>query len=187
MIFITKVVGRLTHQPLWIFVYLRVDGPHPSAFIRKRNALLKGFVCAEGAIKVCVTESIRTHFLSCSQVYFAERRRLPTTLNNSHFDLILNSMRKFWMQNASACNLPVIPIFSSQWPPLVNNLSAPWKFTHLTFQLISCINYCHKPWNLAFCKWITGELFHILVWKPFCLTTCFFCFINSTLKHSTTC
>lgn len=44
---------RLTHtQPLWIFVYFSVDGPHPNAFIRKRNTLQKGFVCAEGATKV---------------------------------------------------------------------------------------------------------------------------------------
>lgn len=41
-----------------------------------------------------ITEGIRTHLLSCSGIYFAERRRLPTVLNNSAFDLILNFVRK---------------------------------------------------------------------------------------------
>lgn len=118
----------------------------------------KRFVCA-GATKIYLTQSVRTKFLRGSRVYFAKWCRVPTALNNFHFDFIQNSMKKMWVQNMYTCNFTIIHILSNQLPLLVNNMSRLWKFTHLTFQLVSCINYCHEPWNLAFCKWISGGAF----------------------------
>lgn len=188
MIFITKVLGWLTHshcESLSTSVWM----DHIQMLLLEKEIPSKKGLFVQRELQKYITEGIRTHLLSCSGIYFAERRRLPTALNNSAFDLILNFVRKLWMQNASACNLPIIPIFSSQWPPLVNNLSAPWKFTHLTFQLISCINYCHEPWNLAFCKWITGGTFSYFSLKailshhtPFLLHKFYFKTFNNLLN-----
>lgn len=75
-------------------VYHSAHRPRSKIFIRKRNTLQKRFVHAEGTRKTYLIKSVRTHFLSGSQVYFAKWCRVPTALNNFQFHLILNSMNK---------------------------------------------------------------------------------------------
>lgn len=77
-----------------LFVYHSVHGPHPKVFIRKRNTLPKSLCVQRELEKIYLTESVRTYFLSSSQVYSAKWCRVPTALNNFHFDLIPNSMNK---------------------------------------------------------------------------------------------
>lgn len=63
-------------------------------FFRERNTLQRKLVCAERTRKIYLIKSVRTHFLSSSLVYSAEWCRVPTALNNVHFDLLLNSINK---------------------------------------------------------------------------------------------
>lgn len=86
----------LTQGSAWTFVYHSVHGPQPElcGFFRKWNTLQRRLVCAERTRKIYLIKSIRTHFLSSSLLYSAEWCRVPTALNNVHFDLLLNSINK---------------------------------------------------------------------------------------------
>lgn len=53
-------------------VYHSMYGPHPKVLLEKEILSKKVFVSAEGSRKLYLTESVRTHFLRGSQVYFAQ-------------------------------------------------------------------------------------------------------------------
>lgn len=53
-------------------VYHSVHGPRPKVLLEKETLSKKVFVSAEGSRKICLTKSVRTHFLRGSRVCFAK-------------------------------------------------------------------------------------------------------------------
>lgn len=94
-------------------VYHSVHGPHPNVLIRKRNTLQNRFGPAERTRKIYLTKSVRTHFLSGFQVYYANWCRVPTALNKFHFDLILKSVNTKYIHMQSYRHVRMIKLMTS--------------------------------------------------------------------------